>query len=75
MKDNCKLVVWQCSKCQRTMTGFLEQRADTKRMCGSNYIKGRLRYPLRVMRNGDIVPYVCKGEMIVKYDERPKVRA
>jgi hypothetical protein len=73
MKDERLLVVWQCEKCGVTRTAFLAVGESTERgICGSNYIKGNKQYPLRIRRNGDVVPYACKGKMVVIVDERPE---
>lgn len=66
------LVIWECLKCRRTMSGFLPVGAPVvRRECGSNYFFGMKKYPLRVKKAGEIIPYVCKGVMAVKLDERP----
>lgn len=73
------LVIWQCDKCNRTMTGFLPSDRPVMpkvgpprdgRVCGSNYIKGRKYYPLRVKKRGELALYACNGTMRVVVDER-----
>ena len=64
-------VSWQCEKCGVTMTGFLRTGDPTARVCNSNTVRGKKGYPMRMKKAGLIVPYVCKGTMIVVLDERP----
>jgi hypothetical protein len=65
------LVAWRCEKCSRGMCGFLETGEPTDRVCGACYARGKKTYPLRVKRAGIIVPFECKGNMLVVHDERP----
>lgn len=65
------LVVWQCSKCGHTMSGFLSHGMAIGRVCKANSKKGINHYPVRIKRAGLIVPYVCGGTMEVILDERP----
>lgn len=65
------LVGWQCPKCGYSMSGWLSTGEPTARECPSSYARGKKHYPLRVKKDGVIVPYVCLGTMMVVHDERP----
>jgi hypothetical protein len=66
------LVCWQCDKCECRISGFLQPGDSIERHCGSNYAHGKSHYPLRTKKAGLIVPYECKGKMVVMLDDRPE---
>jgi hypothetical protein len=65
------LVCWQCDTCEMHMSGFLKIGESAERTCPSGRIKGNPRW-LKMKRKGEIVPYSCKGKMVVLVDDRPE---